>query len=179
MMIETDRLIIRDFTLEDIDKVHLYAKDEKVVRFMEWGPNTYEETEAFVNYAIEEAAKEKRSKYDLAIICKDSNELIGGVALSESDEKNRVAVVGYTLNPKFWGKGYATEASRRMIEYGFEVHKFHRIEATCDVRNRGSARVLEKSGLKLEGVIREHILLRDGWRNSNLYSILNHEYTKQ
>jgi RimJ/RimL family protein N-acetyltransferase len=72
--------------------------------------------------------------------------------------------------------GYATEVSKLLIEFGFETLNLHRIFATCDPRNVGSYKVLEKIGMTKEGRIREDLLLKDGWRDSLLYSILEQEW---
>ncbi len=72
--------------------------------------------------------------------------------------------------------GYATEVSKLLIEFGFETLNLHRIFATCDLRNVGSYKVLEKIGMTKEGRIREDLLLKDGWRDSLLYSILEQEW---
>lgn len=95
-----------------------------------------------------------------------------------ADNSNRVGEMGYVVNPDYWGQGIATEAAHLLIKFGFQEMKLHRIFATCDPRNIGSAKVLEKIGLTKEGRIREHKLIRDGWRDSFLYSILEHEWRK-
>ncbi|MDY0409775.1 GNAT family N-acetyltransferase [Paracerasibacillus soli] len=80
------------------------------------------------------------------------------------------------MNPKYWKMGFATEVANLLISYGFKQLKLHRIFATCDPRNIGSLRVLEKVGMMKEGRIREHILIKDGWRDSLLYSVLEQEW---
>jgi [ribosomal protein S5]-alanine N-acetyltransferase len=72
--------------------------------------------------------------------------------------------------------GYASEVAKKLISFGFLQFKLHRIYATCDVRNIASAKVLEKCGLILEGRMREDLLLRDGWRDTFIYSILEQEW---
>lgn len=89
---------------------------------------------------------------------------------------NRIKEIGYVVHPDFWGKGIATAVSGRLIAFGFEELELHRIYATCDPRNRGSSRVLEKTGMKREGRMRENLLMKQGWRDSLLYSILEQEW---
>jgi RimJ/RimL family protein N-acetyltransferase len=93
-----------------------------------------------------------------------------------SGEPDCNAWIGYVINPRCWGRGYATEAAREMLRFGFGELELHRIEATCDVLNAASARVLEKIGMQREGLLREHMWLRDRWRSSYLYSILADEW---
>ncbi|MCK4510553.1 GNAT family N-acetyltransferase, partial [bacterium] len=77
-----------------------------------------------------------------------------------------------------WGRGLAMEAAAGLIGFGFEQLRVHRIWATCDTRNVRSARVLEKAGMKLEGIMRDDTWLRGQWRSSRLYSILEGEWNR-
>jgi [ribosomal protein S5]-alanine N-acetyltransferase len=81
------------------------------------------------------------------------------------------------LHPDYWGKGIATEAGQLLLKFGFEDLQLHRLFATCDPRNKASEKVLKKLDMTLEGVLREIILLKDGWRDSLLFSMLEHEWT--
>lgn len=172
MLCETERICCRDIKEEDFYDIHSYASNIEVIKYMIWGPNSEDETEDFMEEAMKCITDRPRLKYDLVIIDKKLKKLVGGVAINVVSQSNRTGEIGYCINPKFWRNGYATEATKAIIEFGFKTLKLHRIQATCDVRNTGSTKVLQKCGLKREGIIREHILLRDGWRNSYLYSIL-------
>ncbi len=175
MLFETERIICRDFKNEDFDDIHSYGSSEEVVRYMAWGPNTEEDSRIFMNDSIKSISDTPRLRYELAIIDKQLDKFVGAIAIYIMSEENRIGEIGYSINPKYWNNGYATEASIAVIKYGFEELKLHRIQAICDVRNTGSFHVLEKSGMRREGKIREHILLRDGWRDSYMYSILERE----
>lgn len=83
---------------------------------------------------------------------------------------------GNIINPDFWGMGYATEVAKLLIKLGFREFNLHRIYATCDPRNIGSSKVLEKIGMIFEGRMRENLLMKDEWRDSLLYSILDKEW---
>ncbi|MBD7984292.1 GNAT family N-acetyltransferase [Sporosarcina sp. Sa2YVA2] len=89
---------------------------------------------------------------------------------------NRAGEIAYILNPDYWGMGLATEVANLLISFGFSQLNFHRLYATCDPRNCGSIRVLEKVGMTKEGRMREDLLIKDGWRDSLLYSLLDHEW---
>jgi RimJ/RimL family protein N-acetyltransferase len=69
-----------------------------------------------------------------------------------------------------WSQGYATEATRRLVRFGFDEFDLQRIEATCHPDNRASARVLEKAGFQYEGRMRDHLLVLGQWRDSLLYA---------
>ncbi len=171
---ELDRLILREFVLEDWPYVHAYAQDPAVVRFMNWGPNSEEETQSFVAKAVQAQELAQRKSYDLAIVRKDDNRLIGGCGLYV--ESAWQGSIGYCLHSDCWGSGYVPEAGSGLLRMGFHDLRLHRIYATCDVQNTQSARVMEKLGMKREAHLREHILLRGSWRDSYLYSILEHEW---
>jgi len=175
MILETERIICRDFRYNDFEDIHSYGSSTEVVKYMAWGPNTEEDSRVFMNEAIECITDDPRLRYELAIIDKKLDAFVGGVAIYIISEDSRVGEIGYSINPKYWNNGYATEAAKAVIEYGFRKLELHRIQATCDVRNTGSSHVLEKAGMTREGKIREHILLRDGWRDSYMYSILENE----
>lgn len=170
MIYNSERLEYRNFEQSDLEAVHRYASLDQVVKYVAWGPNTLEDSASFIEYARDGINDVVRDKYELAISLND--EIIGGVCLYLRGSKLRIGELGYTLNPKYWGNGYATEAAKATIAYGLDVLNLHRIEATCDVRNSASAAVLEKSGMMREGLKRSHILLRDGWRDSYYYGII-------
>jgi len=174
--LESERLVLREFTERDFDAVHRYGSDPEVVRFMPWGPNTEEDTAAFLRRAIAKQIREPRTQYELAVTLKDSGQLIGGCGIRVSNLKQ--GDIGYCLNRGYWGKGYATETAMRLLRYGFEDLGFHRLYATCDPNNLRSRRVLEKAGMRLEGHLRENVLKRGEWRDSLVYAILEKEWKK-
>jgi RimJ/RimL family protein N-acetyltransferase len=89
---------------------------------------------------------------------------------------NKIAEIGYCLNRSYWGKGYGTEVAASLIEFGFKDLKMHRIVAMCDPKNIGSWKIMEKNGMTREGVLRENKIIRGNWRDSYIYSILEHEW---
>ncbi len=96
----------------------------------------------------------------------------------------RAAVDAWSSRPQcrfvyaidMWGRRFATDAARQLLDKAFTKHKLHRVFATCDPRNTASGRVLVRVGMTYEGRMRETILIRDGWRDSDLYAILEWEY---
>ena len=176
--LQTERLMLREFEEDDWLAVHEYASDPDVVKFMTWGPNTEEQTRDFVARQIASQREEPRNHYGLAVVLKRQNRLMGSIALNVSSPANRGGWIGYSLARQFWGHGYATEAARAVVAFGFEQLDMHRIFATCDPENVASARVLEKIGMRREGHLREHEWLRGKWRDSYLYAILQHEWER-
>jgi RimJ/RimL family protein N-acetyltransferase len=199
--IETPRLTLRDFVMDDWVSSHVYACDPEVVRFMVWGPNSKQDTQNFVRQLLEWQQEPQRKVFDFAVIAKSDGQLIGScgfhithtvsegssqsVGLATAGDYNvdpyshtrdQNAAVGYCFGKAAWGKGYATEAATAVIKFGFEQLSLHKIFATCDVENKGSARVLEKSGMKREGHLIEDIKVKGRWRDSYLYSILKQDW---
>jgi RimJ/RimL family protein N-acetyltransferase len=175
-IITTERLLLRDFRREDSESVHEYAVDPEVFRYMPWGPNSDDETRAFIERAIASSLEEPRLKFELAVTLRRDGRLIGGGGIRVSDLSIRSADMGYCLRRDAWGEGVGTEVARGLIEFGFARLGVHRIWATCDTENARSAHVLEKAGMTLEGTMREDTWLRGQWRSSRLYSILENEW---
>ena len=165
----TDRLTLREFVAADEPAVHAYASDPAVTRFMVWGPNTAEDTRAFLAHAMATSQTRPRTNFDLAVVNTATKQLIGGAALQLSDGDSRRGEIGYVLHHDHWSKGYATEVAEALLRYGFEDLGLQRITATCDPGNIASARVLQKVGLRFERRISGHLLVRGSWRDSLLF----------
>ncbi|PFG05211.1 RimJ/RimL family protein N-acetyltransferase [Bacillus sp. es.034] len=172
--LSNERLWLREFTMRDWIGVHTYASQEIVCQYQPWGPNTEKDSQDFVNQAIKDSRQKPRTRFIFAIIYDEM--VIGAGEFNIRDFTNKVGEIGYIVNPDYWGKGIATEVATLLIDFGFGELKLHRIYATCDPRNIGSSRVLEKVGMTKEGRLREGLLMKDGWRDSSLYSVLEHEW---
>lgn len=175
-IIETERLLLQDLRRRDWQAVHEYASDPEVVQYMDWGPNTDIETKEFVRRAITNRQEKPRSVFTLAIVLKDKKRLIGTCGIHISNPENREGWLGYCLNRRFWSMGYGTEASVGLVNFGFAKLNLHRIFATCAPDNTASAHVLEKSGMKREGHLRQHKWSKGKWRDSYVYAILEEEW---
>jgi RimJ/RimL family protein N-acetyltransferase/predicted acetyltransferase len=174
--LETPRLVLRELRDEDAPAIHAYASDTEVVRHLDWGPNTPEDTAAFVAMAQAVRDAVPRTAYHLAVTLKTAGHLIGGCRIEIRNAASGAGDLGYVLGRLHWGQGYATEAARAVVGFGFESLALHRIWATCDVRNEASARVLEKLGMKREGHLRHDVRRKGEWRDSYLYGLLAPEW---
>ncbi|MCK4299633.1 MAG: GNAT family N-acetyltransferase [Planctomycetes bacterium] len=170
-----ERLILREVREDDWGAVHRYASDPEVCRFMAWGPNTVEETKAHVQRSLRASKDRPRLSFTLALTLREGGDVIGCCSLVVSSAEHREGHIGYSLIQQYWGQGYATEAGRLLVKFGFQRLGLHRIFATCDPENRASARVLEKAGMQLEGRMRSHRFVKGRWRDSLLYAILEEE----
>ncbi|WP_404285354.1 GNAT family N-acetyltransferase [Glutamicibacter arilaitensis] len=154
------------YRASDFAAVHEYATDPMVYRYAEWGPNSVEQTRQYLS----EASMQNSEALTLAVLVE--NQVIGGAAVWTTNADHRCGELGYSLNQKFWGRGYATLATRMLLDLGFSYLNLHRITATCAPENSASRRVLEKTGFSYEGLMREHKLIGDRRRDSLLFSRL-------
>lgn len=117
------------------------------------------------------------TRYVLAVRLKQNGLLIGAGEINIRDTSN--GEISYILHPDYWNQGIGTDVGRLLLTFGFQTFDLHRIYATCDPRNIGSTNVLEKIGMKQEGRLREVLKLKDGWRDSLLYSVLEQDFHKR
>ena len=147
--LETERMLLRRFTPDDFEAVHSYAGVWENILYMVWGPNTQEETQAFIRMAISWAEEIPCANYQYAAVLKDTGRLIGACNLALSGKE---AEIGWILHRDCWKQGYGPEMGRAMLQLGFEELNLHRIIARCDAENYGSYRVMEKIGMRREGL---------------------------
>ncbi|TQR19004.1 GNAT family N-acetyltransferase [Psychrobacillus vulpis] len=147
-----------------------------VCQYQPWGPNSEQETKEFVKQVLIDAKKEERNRFIFAIIEKENEKMVGAGEFNIRDVRNKNGEIGYIVHTDYWGKGIATEVAKLLIEFGFSQFQLHRIYATCDPKNIASSKVLEKIGMTKEVQIREDLFVKDGWRDSLLYSVLEHEW---
>ena len=174
-LIKTQRLILRKITLKDLPEVYEYTSDPFVPEYLMWYPHkTQEYTKSYLRYISKLYKKGKF--YDWGITFNDK--VIGTVGYSSINLKNNSAEIGYVLNRNFWGKGIASEAVKEIIRFGFTTLNFNRIEAIFLPENNRSRRVLEKCGLKSEGIRRSSLFVKGEYRDVEVFSIIRDEYLK-
>jgi [ribosomal protein S5]-alanine N-acetyltransferase len=174
--ITTERLIMRPFSPKDYQDYFEYMSLEETYRFERGWPITLKEAKKFYK---------EQSKHIIfwAATLKDNGKLIGHVSFNpDRPEIFRMWNLGYIFNPAFQGKGYATEAARAVIAYAFKEMGVHRIVGHCSPDNTASWKVLEKCGMKKEGMSRKDFPVRmdkDGktvWLDSYDYAILDEDF---
>lgn len=176
MILKTPRLFLREFKADDFEAVHAYGSDPEVVEFMPWGPNTEQDTVDFLIRTMNGAAVKPREDYVLAVVRRSDERLMGGIGLHLPETDAHMAMIGYVYHREAWGHGYATEAARSMVSFGFDVLGLDRLWAGCDPDNHASARVLEKVGMSLEGHLRQDTRVRGRLRDSLIFGVLAAEY---
>lgn len=169
--LETERLILRKISLEDIDDIHIYASNPEVSKYVFWEAH---ETRA----ATEEYVKRILSLYKEGKIApwgihhKEDNKLIGTVDFVSWQPQHKTAEIGYALSMDYWGRGIATEAAKELIRFGMNEMGLVRIQAKALVANKGSERVMEKAGMKYEGILRKFIFIKGAHYDVKMYSII-------
>ena len=168
-VLTSPRLTLRTLMESDFDEVHAYSTNPEVVKFMQWGPNTEEQTRNFMKIVLAHQSEEPRHTYDFAVLLKDSAEFLGSITLRLNKDNPLLGEIGYVYNPRAWGKGYASEAAEAVIRFAFDKLNMQKVSATCDPLNFGSARVLQKGGMRLEGYLRKHLFMKGVWRDTLLF----------
>ena len=173
--LETERLRLRDFVAGDFDAVHAYASDPEVVRHMDWGPNDASETREFLRRVTAQQGEDPRQSWELAIVLRESGELVGGCGLMPRRLPFREWELGFVLRRDQWRCGIMSEAARAVVAFGFGEVGAHRIFARVDPENVGSIRVLERLGMRHEGTRVRDELVRGAWRDTHIYARLEDE----
>ena len=172
VLIETERLTLREFKGSDWQAVHDYAKNGDILIYEAWGPNSEMDTKQFIRKAVEDQIIQNRTSCDLAVILKKERKLIGGCRFWFSNAKQDEVYIGYVINPLFWKNGYATEATNGLIDYTMASLKIKSVKATCDVLNIASQKVLGKCGFKLVSTIEKDFKMKGRYRDTYVYEKL-------
>ncbi|MEU8998311.1 GNAT family protein [Streptomyces caniferus] len=178
--IRTERLDLRPVTPDDFAAFHAYQRRPEVCRYLYWGP--LDEAGSRASVAAKAARTTLRESGDLlqlAVVVRDSGTLVGDVTFVWKSSAHRQGGIGYVFHPDHAGHGYATEASRALLELGFEELHLHRIQAELDGRNTASARLLERLGMRREGHLRENEFLDGEWADEVVYAMLAREWRAQ
>ncbi|MGC1372280.1 MAG: GNAT family protein [Candidatus Sulfotelmatobacter sp.] len=171
LTLETARLKLRPYSNADIAQLLPLIGAREVAATTLRIPHPYTEKDAreFI------AASQNESECRLAITLRSDGQLIGGVGLRMAPQHQN-AELGYWLGVPYWEKGYATEAAREMLRYGFEELHLHRIFASHFNNNPASGRILKKLGMHYEGCQREHLRKWDQFLDSELYGMLRRDW---
>lgn len=176
MELRTERLLLREFAPGDWPAVLAYQSDPRYLRFYAWEGRAEADVRAFVAMFVGWQGEQPRTKYQFALVLPETGRLIGNCGIRVNDPAAREANIGYELDPDYWGRGYATEAARAVLVFGFDSLGLHRVWARCVADNAASAHVLEQLGLRREGRLREHEYFKGRWWDELLYAILDREW---
>ncbi|MEK4760194.1 GNAT family N-acetyltransferase [Viridibacillus sp. FSL E2-0187] len=170
---ESERILLRPISLDDAEDMYEYTSDEETTRYIYAPHKDLNQTKNLIaNYFI----KESIGKY--AIVLKENNKMVGSIEF-RVHEWNKSGELGFTLNRHFWGNGYMTESGKLILGLAFDVLGLERVYAAHEVKNNASGKVLNRLGMKYEGILRKSEMIKGELVDSAYYSILKDEYWKK
>lgn len=173
--LDSDRLRLREFRADDLDDSLAVVGDDRVTHWLSFDSLTRDQQANRLTGAIQRASQDPRTEYYLAVAERETDRLIGFIRLGLSGVK--AAKLGFAIAADHWGNGYATEATRAMVNYGFAKLDLHRITAAIGPENAASIALVTRLRFQREGRLRDHVFTNGAWRDSELYSILSHEWS--
>ena len=173
--LETERLILRKISKKDLQDIFTYGSNPKVSQRVSWETHKSKvDTENFIEHVLEGYSQNNKALWGIEL--KSTCRLVGTIDFVTVNLKHKKAEIGYVLSEDVWGNGLTTEATKKILEYGFETLGLVRIQARCFVENIGSQRVMEKSGMSFEGIIRKGMFAKGEYQDLKFYSILAEEF---
>lgn len=175
--LETERLILRRINMQDAKDIFEYSKDPEVARHVLWAAQKdLSEAKEYCRFMMRRYRQDVPSSW--GIVDKTTRRLVGTIGYMDYREEHASVEVGYSLARWVWNGGYMTEALRRVIAYTFEAMDINRIEAQHELDNPSSGRVMEKCGMKKEGILRQRLYNKGRYVDVALYAILRSDYEK-
>lgn len=169
--LETSRLRLREITQGDAEDIFACFSNDKVTRY--YGQETLQQIEQAVSFVefFSRSLIEKRGMR-WGIERKDTKGIIGTIGYNAWSPKHNRAEIGYEIHPDQWGKGYASEAMSKVLEYGFDVLKLTRVGAIVFIDNGASIHLLNKMGFQREGILRSYMVQNGVSHDTYAYSLL-------
>lgn len=177
LIIQSDRLLIRNLKLTDLEAFHSYRSDPEVLRYQGMNAMTVAEAETFINKQKDKLFGKAGEWVQYALEHKTLGHLIGDCAIKLQADDPRIAEVGMTIHPDFQRKGFAKEAMLAVMHFLFEVKNLHRIVETVDAENIASIRLLKSLQFRQEGHFIENIFFNGKWGSEFQYAMLRSEFT--
>lgn len=177
MEIFSAHLLLREFRVTDLDAIMAYESHPDMLRFEKGIPDR-ETARDLLEKVISRASETPRTQYRLAITLPPEDQVIGRVSLISQNPAIREWEIGCTIGVPYWGKGYATEAGRKMLAFAFNTLKAHRVVAFCHAGNTGSVKVMERAGLRQEGRLRQTRWFNESWTDEFVYAILESDFAE-
>lgn len=174
--IETPRLILRQFTMDDCEAAFRnWESDEKTTEFLRWkAMKSVEETAQVMQEWVDSYADP--AFYQWAIVPKALNEPIGTMSVVGMEERTDTLHIGYCIGSRWWHQGYTSEAFAAIIPFLFDEVGANRIESQHDPNNPNSGKVMQKCGLKYEGTLRKADWSNKGIVDACMYALLKEDY---
>ena len=174
--LETERLVLRPFREDDFEALYAIQSDPAVTRYLYWDPRTPDEVRESIQRKIRTSVARPGEPLSIAVTLRDDGALIGDCTLFWSSFEYRQGEIGFVFNPAFHGQGYATEAARVLLELAFDGLRLHRVIGRLEARNRASAALLERLGMRCEAHLIENEYVKDEWQSELVYALLESEW---
>jgi RimJ/RimL family protein N-acetyltransferase len=176
--LETERLILRDFALNDWEALNAIVSDPAVARYMHFAAWDEAKRYQWLMRMVHEASMPHPDTNNWAITLRSDGQLIGWLFIGASHEEAAAGTrgCGYALDARCWGQGYMTEALRAALAYEFTVLGVQRVTAECETPNIASARVMQKCGMTNEGTFFDADFEGNNWRERHHYAIGAHAW---
>lgn len=174
--ITTKRLFLRPILLEDSSSIFDYRSDSLTNQYQVWIPKTINDVHDFITNRTSPEINLPGSWFQLVIIKKQTNELIGDIGVHFLDLEVNQMELGIILSPNHQGNGFATEALTGVVNYLFNQMRKHRITASIDPRNLKSIQLFERPGFRKEAHFKQSIFIKDEWVDDLIYAILKDEW---
>jgi ribosomal-protein-alanine N-acetyltransferase len=182
MIINTERLLLREYTSEDFPLFKSIYSDEEIMRYaLVEAYKTENAVRSYFNKVLSDYTKtENRHAYEFAVIEKSSGQYLGSadIDIEIKNQYGGFGEIGYFLLTPHWGKGYAIEIAAALVRFCFEELGFHKVCASCNALNTASENVMKKLGMTKEGVLRKRRYKDNAWQDDVRYGILSEEWKK-
>lgn len=174
--IETERLIIRQFKIDDAkDMFNNWANDSEVTKYLTWPAHkNVEVSKSYLESVINKYSDTKT--YDWGIELKEIQQVIGSIGVVRLHEETGCVHIGYCIGKRWWNKGITAEAFSAVIQFLMDEVNVNRIESRHDPHNPASGEVMKKCGLKYEGTLRQSDRNNQGLCDASWYALLKNEY---
>ena len=173
--LETERLVLRQMCVSDCFDMFEYACKPEVTKYLSWSPHpSIEYTKNYLNYL--KGHYKIGDFFDWAVVLKSENKMIGTCGFTRFNYNHDCGEVGYVINPKYRGQGIAPEALLEVMSFGFDRLLLNRIEAKYIDGNTPSRRVMEKVGMKFEGIRQEEMLIKGAYRDIGVCAVLKKDF---
>ena len=174
-VLDTPDLILRKPERQDAPDIFHYASDAEVSRYVLWEPHrNIRDTRRFIGYLRSRIRSGYPSSW--VVTLRNTGTVIGTIGFVSYSSEHRCAEIGYSFSREYWNRGYATQSFQAVINAVFRSLPLNRLEAQHDVRNPASGRVMQKCGLRQEGLLRSRILNKGVYVDTILYAILRSDW---
>ncbi|KAB7845530.1 GNAT family N-acetyltransferase [Streptomyces mobaraensis] len=170
------RLELRELTIDDVDAVLAIYGDSEATEHLSFTPRSRQDVGHIVARSIASATTVPRTEFALAVVERESSNLIGYGRLATDPHQPRASTVGFALRPDAWGVGYGVETIHLLLALAFEDLSLHRVWGARSPLNTASARAMQRAGMIEEGRIRQHVFKAGQWRDSIVHAILADEW---